>query len=94
MTIKEYQEQAARTINKALNLSEIERHALYGLSAEVGEIHGLYQKGYQGHSFSDEKLRKEIGDTAWFLAELCTVNNYDMEQVFKENIAKLKQRYP
>ena len=94
MTIKEYQEQAARTINKNLNPAEMERHALFGLCSEVGEIHAIYQKTYQGHDFSEESLRKEIGDVAWMLAELCTVNGFDMEQVFKENIAKLLKRYP
>ena len=94
MTINEYQNLAARTINKNLNLAEMERHALFGLCGEVGEIHSLYQKEYQGHELSKEKLRNEIGDVCWMVAELCTANGFDLEAVMKDNIAKLKQRYP
>ena len=75
MDFKEYQELAGRTINKSLKRSESEKHALHGLVGEIGELHSLYQKVYQGH-------------------EYCTANGWNMEDVAKMNIDKLKARYP
>ena len=94
MTINTYQQLAARTINHALDRDEMINHAVFGLSGEVGEISSLFQKVYQGHEMNESDLRKEIGDVAWMLAELCTAYGWDMEQVYIENIEKLRARYP
>lgn len=94
MEMNEYQKFAARTINQDLKLREIELHALHGLSAEVGEIHSIFQKYYQGHEIDAGALRKEVGDLLWFIAELCTVEGWEMEVVGEENIEKLRRRYP
>lgn len=94
MTINTYQQLAARTMNHALDRDETINHAVFGLSGEVGEISSLFQKVYQGHDLNESDLRKEIGDVAWMLAELCTAYGWDMEQVFIENIEKLRARYP
>ena len=94
MQIDEYQAFAARTINRKRSTQEIQLHALHGLCAEVGEIHGLFQKYFQGHNFTADDLRKEIGDCIWMAAELCTVNGWSLESICRENIAKLERRYP
>lgn len=94
MNFTEYQTLAARTQNKRLNNLEKCRHALYGLSAEVGEVLGLYQKEFQGHAHSVEALEAEIGDCLWMLAELCDANGLMLDAVAFKNIEKLKKRYP
>lgn len=94
MTLSEYQQLAARTMNPALGREETLQHALYMSCAEVGEIHSLFQKKYQGHDISREHLVKEIGDVCWALAELCTVCNINMDEVARTNIEKLLERYP
>lgn len=94
MQINTYQAKAARTIDKSLPYQGIEYHALHGMCAEVGEIHSLYQKTYQGHLLMDEHLKKELGDLLWFIAEFCTANNWTMEEICEMNIEKLKARYP
>ena len=95
MTGKEYQEKAARTINKNLSLMEQRNHALFGLAGEVGEILSLYQKEYQGHGTPDrEHIIKECGDCAWMLAELLTSQGISLDEVFETNIDKLMKRYP
>lgn len=50
MTGNEYQKLAARTINQGLILGEQKNHALHGMVGEIGEIHSIYQKMYQGRS--------------------------------------------
>ena len=94
LSVSEYQLLAARTINPDLTKEQLVLHALHGLCSEVGEIHGLYQKVYQGHELDREHLVKEIGDCAWMIAELCTANGIDLGVVCQVNIEKLRSRYP
>ena len=94
MTLQEYQNAAARTINRDLVCYEIESHALHGMVSEIGELHGLYQKVYQGHEASPVHLKKELGDLLWFIAEYCTAMDWDLDEVAQPNIDKLKARYP
>ena len=92
--MNKYQELASRTISKDLTNSELCNHALFGLASEVGELHALHQKVYQGHEFDEEHAKKECGDILWFLAEYCTCHGWDMDDVMDMNIDKLRKRYP
>ena len=94
MSLNEYQELAARTINRNNSPAEMEMHALHGMCGEIGELHSLYQKMYQGHQFDREHAMKELGDLLWFIAEYCTACDFTLEDVAKANIDKLKARYP
>lgn len=94
MRANEYQVLAARTINHDLMIWQQELHALHGMSAEVGEIHSICQKMYQGHDFNEEHMKKEVGDLLWFVAEYCTAHEWKLEDVMQLNIDKLKARFP
>lgn len=94
MLANEYQKLASRTINEKMEKVQIEHHALHGMVGEIGELHSLYQKIYQGHGFDEEHAKKELGDLLWFVAEYCTANEWDLEEVMQLNIEKLKARYP
>ena len=94
MQAGEYQHLAARTMNFAINSFEQERHALHGMVGEIGELHSLYQKVYQGHSFDSEHAKKELGDLCWFIAEYCTAKGWSLSDIMQMNIDKLKARYP
>ena len=94
MHMNEYQKAAARTMNPALYREQQAYHALHGMTGEVGEIHSLYQKAYQGHIIENEHLKKELGDLLWFIAEYCTAMDWTLEEVAQMNIDKLKARYP
>ena len=93
-SINQYQRDAYRTVNRNLNPHEMEAHALHGMASEIGELHGLYQKVYQGHEFDEEHARKEVGDLLWFVAEWCTAHDVEMSDIMRMNIEKLKARYP
>ena len=94
MTGNEYQVLAGRTINYSLTDREKEMHALHGMVSEIGELHGLYQKVYQGHEFDPRHAQKEIGDLLWFIAEWCTSHGLSLEDIMQMNIEKLRARYP
>lgn len=94
MDFKEYQKLASRTINNKLRQKQKEYHALHGMVSEIGELHGIYQKHYQGHVSTDEHKKKELGDLLWFMAEYCTANKWSLEEIAQLNIDKLIARYP
>ena len=94
MKMNDYQLLAGRTINP--NLSDIAtmNHALHGMVGEIGEIHSIFQKVYQGHDIDVLHLKKELGDLLWFIAEFATVNRWELSEIAQMNIEKLKVRYP
>lgn len=94
MEIFEYQNLAYRTVNYDLTWKELEKHALYGMVSEIGELHGIYQKTYQGHEFNEEHAKKELGDLMWFIAEYCTAHAWKLDDICQMNVDKLKNRYP
>ncbi len=94
MTGNYYQQLAARTISPAMSDAEKASHALHGMVSEIGELHGIYQKFYQGHEMDAEHIRRELGDLMWFIAEYCTANHWQLSDIMRTNIDKLKARYP
>lgn len=95
-TPTDYQKLAARTINPK-NINNKERmmyHAVLGLSAEAGEVSGIFQKEYQDHPIDFNHVKKELGDCLWMIAEACTAMGCAMEDIMKLNIEKLYSRYP
>ena len=94
MRANEYQVLAARTIPKDMTQYNMLHHALHGMVSEIGEVHGLFQKTYQGHVLDEAHLKKELSDCCWFIAEFCTAMDWKLSDVFKLNINKLMSRYP
>ena len=70
-------------------------NACLGLPGEVGEVCDTVKKAiFHGHSINMEDLKKEIGDVMWYLAMICDSFGFDIEEIAKMNIDKLKERYP
>lgn len=93
MDANKYQSLAMRTCNIENKKHKIE-HALHGMVSEIGEIHGIYQKEYQGHDIDPRHLFKEVGDLLWFIAEFVDAHDWCLSTVMMANIEKLKKRYP
>lgn len=94
MTLNEYQKQAERTIDRDMGTQAMTLHSLHGMVGEIGEVHSLYQKMYQGHAVDKEHAKKEIGDLLWFIAEYCTAQGWELDEIAQMNIDKLIKRYP
>lgn len=95
MTGNKYQTLAMRTCNIPYDDREgMLRHAVFGLTSEAGEVAGILQKVYQGHEFSREHMKKELGDCLWMIAEACEALDFTMDEVMEINIEKLKARFP
>ena len=51
-----------------------------GLCGESGEVADL--------------INEELGDVLWYISMLCDAIDDELEHVMRENIEKLKKRYP
>lgn len=95
MTVNEYQKLAMTTLNPALDKKDVLINGVMGLCGESGEAIDIVKKWLaQGHALDREKLAKELGDIAWYLAETATALDLNLEDIFQANIDKLKKRYP
>ena len=95
MTVNEYQKLAMTTLNPALERKDILINGVMGLCGESGEAIDIVKKWLaQGHNLDQEKLAKELGDIAWYLAETAYALDIPLEDIFIANIEKLKKRYP
>ena len=95
MNVNEYQELAMTTLNPELSKKDVLINSVMGLCGESGEAIDIVKKWMaQGHELDREHLMKELGDIAWYLAEAATALEVPLEQILKENIEKLKKRYP
>ena len=95
MTINEYQQLALRTLNPELCEKDILINGVMGLCGESGEAIDIVKKHLaQGHPLDKEKLAKELGDIAWYLAETAYAIGFPLEDILRMNIEKLAARYP
>lgn len=97
MNFDEYQELARRTQSEEMTDNDKLYHALFGLCSEVGEIHSVLQHFYQGQREEEgwkAKIAEEAGDLLWFHSELCDALHISMDDVARNNIRKLRDRYP
>ncbi len=95
MTINEYQALAMTTLNPALDQRDVLINGVMGLCGESGEAIDIVKKWLaQGHDLDREKLAKELGDIAWYLAETAYALDLNLESILQGNIDKLKKRYP
>jgi len=95
MKINEYQELAMRTLNKDLGKKDVLINGVMGLCGESGEVIDIVKKHLaQGHELDKDKIAKELGDVAWYLAEVAYALDLKLEDVLVMNIEKLKKRFP
>ena len=95
MTVNEYQKLAMTTLNPDLSPKDVLINGVMGLCGESGEAIDIVKKHlHQGHELDREKLIKELGDIAWYLAETATALDVSLEEVLERNIEKLRSRYP
>lgn len=104
MTPNEYQDLANRSVPQqypmfrgsimAPSLVHIV-HAQMGVSSEAGELSDAVKKCVIYMQDLDfENVKEECGDLLWYISLMLSACGYTMEDCMKENIAKLKLRYP
>lgn len=94
MNGNEYQKLAMKTLNPALNKKEILVNGVMGLNGESGEVIDIVKKHmFQGHELDKEKIKKELGDVMWYVAEVCEALDLSLDEVMEGNIEKLRKRF-
>lgn len=95
MDFKEYQEKAKRTLNILPTIEQDQIHMLLGLASEVGELQDAYKKHLAyGKDLDLVNVKEELGDVLWYIANMCTILDVNLESVANTNINKLQARYP
>lgn len=95
MNATEYQRLAMTTLNPELSKKDVLINAVMGLCGESGEAIDIVKKHlHQGHELDQDKLVKELGDIAWYLAEAAYALDIPLDDVLQRNIDKLRARYP
>lgn len=66
-----------------------------GLGGEAGEVLDIIKKReYRGKEIPDERIKEELGDVMWYIANLCNELHFDLGEVLTDNMNKLIKRYP
>ena len=95
LTANAYQKLAMKTLNPNLSKKEVLINGVMGLCGESGEAIDIVKKWLaQGHELDKEKLAKELGDIAWYLAETAWAMDIPLENILQKNLDKLAKRYP
>jgi NTP pyrophosphatase (non-canonical NTP hydrolase) len=108
MNPTDYQKQAERTecdqdkaSRRRADLDDPKRtatrleHAAIGLAAEAGEVLSLIENWiYYGQDLDVLKMKEELGDCCWRIAEACNALGLDFGEVLAANNRKLKVRFP
>lgn len=92
MSLNDYQRLAKRTFRGKNACIE---NAVLGLVGEAGEIADYIKKvKFQGHEYSAERVRDELGDLLFYLANMAHLCGFSLQEVAEYNDTKLWERYP
>lgn len=95
MQANDYQKEAMKLLNPKLDNRDVLINGVMGLCGESGEVIDIVKKWLaQGHQLDKERMKSELGDVAWYLAETATALDVPLEQIFQANLDKLHKRYP
>lgn len=94
MNLKKYQKLCKKTAKK---FDDKEKEILtwgLGIVGESGDVAGCIKKTFSHNDDQKNGIRENLGDTMWYVAMICNFFGWDLNDVLKENIEKLKKRHP
>lgn len=95
MTPDQYVVDAMRSLKDVPNFHYNLNHSLHGLVSETGEIaHTIKKHIIYEQPFDRDNMEEELGDLLWYVALMCHTNGFSLEKIMRQNINKLKKRYP
>lgn len=100
MNFQKYQEEASLTsqITRDEEVIRLKERIvpLLGLAGETGELLGEYKKYLRdgsAHLFFEDRVREELGDLLWYISDVATKFDLNLEDIANENLKKIKQRW-
>ena len=95
MELDEYQQLAARTLGGDRTHEQQLANAALGLTGEAGEVAEVIKKHlFHATPLDRDAIKKELGDCLWYIAAFGTVLGLSLDDIAKENVEKLRRRYP
>ena len=96
MDFKTYQKKARETAQYP-DLGSNNIYPTLGLVGEAGEVADKVKKVIRDKNgiFDNESklgIKKELGDVLWYISNLCTELNFNLDDVALQNLEKLKLR--
>jgi NTP pyrophosphatase (non-canonical NTP hydrolase) len=97
MELNDYQRDAASTaifpneLPPFLTVGQV--YVVLGEGGETGEIQEKLKKAIrEGDNEYIEEMRGEVGDTLWYLSQVCEEFGWRLEDIAQENLEKLAER--
>jgi len=95
MDFNEYQKLCKLTAKKDFKTKEEEIMCWgLGVTGEAGDIASCIKKTFAHKKDVKEGIRENMGDMLWYTAMICNFFGWNLNDVLKENIDKLKKRFP
>lgn len=96
MDLRTYQDRVSRTDQNPAKDEEARMIPLAGLASETGELLGEYKKYLRdgsSHKLFTQRLTEEIGDLLWYVADLATKFDLDLNEIAERNLTKCRDRW-
>jgi len=94
VTLTEYQQAARATMNESLSREAQMMDAASGIAEEAGEVLAHVRKHqFQGRDLDPVRLKEELGDVLWCIAAVATSAGFDLDDVARFNLEKLRRRH-
>jgi|SRR4028118_147159 Predicted pyrophosphatase len=96
MNFREYQEQAQKTDQVPSKSGNGIIIPLLGLVGEAGELLSEYKKYLrdgEAHKLFPECVAEELGDILWYIANVSTKFDLDLEEIAEGNLKKCRDRW-
>lgn len=82
MSLSKYQQLSVRTMSKEGSLKDQLLNMVVGIIGEFGEVVDILKKHlFQGHDLNKQDLIEEIGDVMFYIVNLCTLLDIDIERL-------------
>lgn len=97
MKLSQYQIEAKRTLPELENHEIDVLHMIMGVNTEIGEILDIYKRKIAyGKELNMIHLSEELGDTFWYLVNLCTLEDIELsdnELDFKDELKEFEKLF-
>lgn len=97
MELSAYQRQAQETDQMKGKANEAMLVPLLGLAGEVGSLLVEYKKQLRdgpAHRLYREQVSEDLGDVLWYVANIASKHDLDLDTIARENLSKTTARWP
>lgn len=93
MNLKQYQKLCKNTAQVFKNREKEILTIGLGIAGEAGDVASCIKKTYAHQNDQIAGVKENLGDTLWYAAMICNFFGWELEDVLRENIEKLNERY-